>query len=296
MGTKPGAPPRGLNNSDCGALRLWILTKFAGNNRLKQVIAMFKELLVCAAGLGIASLLGSAIGLVVRKIPHRWNDIFLGYCAGMMVAASIVCLIMPAIEMAGASGWWQPVVGVALGVALIAVLDRITPHLHHLAGVEEGAVHEENHGTHNRSIDRVLLFVIAIAIHKFPEGLATGVVFDSPDVSNAYAVAITIALQNIPEGMVVVVPLLVVGVKFARVVCVALTVALLEAVGVIVGYLVGDLSSALLPALMALAGGAMLYVISDEMIPETHSHGYEKPATYALVVGVLTMLYVYLNV
>ena len=248
-------------------------------------MTVLEQLLICAAGLGLASLVGSLAGVIVRRIPHKWNDIFLGFCAGMMLTAALVCLIVPSVEMAGRSGWWQSVVGVALGVALIGVLDRITPHLHHIAGLEAGEI-EEPHTASSRSINRVLLFVIAIAIHKFPEGIAAGVVF------NAYTVAITIAIQNIPEGMVVVTPLIMIGVSMWRVLGVALTVALLEVSGVVAGYFIGDISSALLPALTALAGGAMLYVISDEMIPETHSHGFEKHATYALVAGVMTMLYI----
>lgn len=254
-------------------------------------MTVFEQLLICAGGLGLASLLGSTVGLVVRKIPHRWNDIFLGFCAGMMLTASLACLIMPAVEMAGRGGWWQPLIGVALGVLLVAVLDKITPHLHHLTGLDSGTS-EEPHGSRNKSIDRILLFVMAIAIHKFPEGLATGVVFDGGDMSNAYTVAITIALQNIPEGMVVVTPLLMIGVSYPKVVGVSLVVALMEVIGVLIGYFVGEISSMMLPTVTALAGGAMLYVISDEMIPETHSHGFEKHATYAIVAGVMCMLYI----
>lgn len=251
-------------------------------------MTVWNQLLICAGGLGLASLVGSAAGMIVRRIPHRLNDIFLGFCAGMMLTASLVCLIVPAVEMAGLGGWWQPIIGVAGGVALIAVLDRITPHLHHIAGLGPGE-HEEAHSESQKSINRILLFVMAIAIHKFPEGLATGIVFDDNNMSNAYAVAITIAIQNIPEGMVVVTPLIMIGISFGRVVAVSLAVALLEVAGVVLGYLLGDLSASLLPALTALAGGAMLYVISDEMIPETH-HDYESNATYALLVGFCVML------
>ena len=239
-----------------------------------------------AAGLGGSSLLGSVLGLLVKRIPHRWNDIFLGFCAGMMLAASLMCLLAPAIEMVPVSGSWQVVLGVAAGVALIALLDAFTPHLHHLTGIDQ----ERHRG--NASVDRILLFVLAIAIHKLPEGLATGIVFDAENLQNSYTVALTIALQNIPEGMVVVTPLLMVGVKLGRVMAVSLSIALLEVAGVVLGRWIGDLSSLLLPALTALAGGAMLYVISDEMIPETHAHGYEKPATCALVAGVVAMLFV----
>lgn len=247
---------------------------------------MLKEVLICSAGLGLASLLGSVIGLVIKKIPHKWNDIFLGFCAGMMLAAAIVCLIMPAVEMTTSSKWWQSVLGIAAGVALISLLDRITPHLHQLSGIKEA----ENHVS-NTSLNRTLLFVMAIAIHKLPEGLATGVSFNG-DSGNAFAIALTIALQNIPEGMVVVTPLLMAGVRFSSTAFIALFVALLEVVGVLVGFFIGDLSSVFLPFLLAMAGGAMLYVISDEMIPETHSHGYQKGATFALVAGVVSMLFI----
>ena len=246
---------------------------------------MFKIVLICAAGLGLASVLGSVIGLVVKKIPHKWNDIFLGLCSGMMLAAALVCLILPAIDMLPPSGWWQVVVGTVAGLLLVGLMDKFTPHLHRLSGMDE-----EEH-LHNASINRTLLFVIAIALHKLPEGLATGVTFNG-EISNAYAVSLTIALQNIPEGMVVVTPLLMAGVKFWRTTFIALVVAMIEVTGVILGYLVGDLSAILLPMLLAMAGGAMLYIISDEMIPETHSHGYQKGATYALVFGVLLMLFI----
>ncbi len=271
-----------------------IFCNFAAINVNASFFSMtiFQQMLLCAGGLGLASLLGSTAGLLVRKIPHHWNDIFLGFCAGMMLTASLVCLIVPAVEMAGPTGCWQPLIGVALGVLLIAVLDKVTPHLHHITGVDNCDDHEESHCQLNKSINRVLLFVIAIAIHKFPEGLAAGVVFDGSDIGNAYTVALTIALQNIPEGMVVVTPLLMIGVSYPKVIAVSLAVAMMEIVGVLIGFFIGDFSAALLPTVTAIAGGAMLYVISDEMIPETHSHGYEKYATYALVAGVMCMLYI----
>ena len=228
------------------------------------------NLLFCAGALGLSSLIGSAIGLLIKRIPHNWNDTFLGFCAGMMLAASIVCLILPSIEMTPASGWWQIVLGIVCGVDLIGALDRFTPHLHHLSGMKE----EERHAN-NASLNRTLLFVMAIALHKLPEGMATGVSFNG-DQDNAMAIAFTIALQNLPEGMVVITPLLVAGVRFLNTLLIG----------------VADISAAFLPFLLAMAGGAMLYVISDEMIPETHSHGFQKQATYALVAGVVCMLFI----
>jgi len=249
-------------------------------------MVMLGQVAIAAAGLGLASLAGSVVGLVIKRIPHKWNDIFMGFCAGTMLAAAIVGLVLPAVEQTSPMGWWQVALGVAAGVALISMLDYVTPHLHHLTGLDM----EVHRG--NTSVNKIMMFVIAIAIHKLPEGMATGIVFDENNLSNAYSVAISIALQNIPEGMVVVTPLLMVGVGYGRALAISIAVAMLEMAGVGLGYLLGSLSGMFLPTLLGMAGGAMLYVISDEMIPETHAHGHQKPATYALVAGVLTMLFI----
>ena len=246
---------------------------------------MLIQVLITAAGLGLSSLIGSAIGLAVRRIPHKWNDIFMGFCAGTMLAAAIVGLLIPSVSGLAPLQWWQPVAGVVTGVALIGALDYVTPHLHRLSGLEM-----ERHRASDSSVNRILMFVIAIALHKLPEGMATGIVFDEDNMSNAYAVAISIALQNVPEGLVIVTPLLMVGVSYMRATVIALAIALLEMAGVGIGYMLGSVSGMFLPALLAMAGGAMLYVISDEMIPETHAHGFQKPSTYALVAGVLVTI------
>ena len=236
--------------------------------------------------LAVSSLGGSLLGFVIRRIPHKLNDIFLGFCAGMMFAAAIICLALPAAESVGKSGLWQVALGIAAGAVLISMIDKLTPHLHNLTGLEA-----EEH-EHNATLNRVVLFVIAIAIHKLPEGMAAGVAYNAADVGNADALSFTIALQNVPEGLVVVTPLAVAGVKRGRIVMAALAVAAIEMLGVMCGYWLGSLSSTLLPALMGFAAGAMMYVISDEMIPETHSHGYQKAATFALIAGFITMLFI----
>lgn len=236
--------------------------------------------------LGGSSLVGSACGFIFRRIPHKLNDIFLGYCAGMMLAAAIVYLAIPAIDEAGDGGLWQVALGIAAGAVVISLLDMATPHLHNLTGLEA-----EEH-RHNASLNRVLLFVIAIALHKLPEGMATGVAFDGASINNAESLSLSIALQNIPEGLVVITPLLMAGISWTRAMVVAAVVAGLEMAGVYIGYWVGGLSHTLLPAMMGMASGAMIYVISDEMIPETHAHGYQKAATFALVAGFITLLFI----
>lgn len=129
---------------------------------------------------------------------------------------------------------------------------------------------------------------MAIAIHKMPEGMAAGVSMSTQQAD--WSVSIGIALQNIPEGMVIIAPLLVAGVTRLRTLIISLAIGMLEVVGVWLGFAMGTASEALLPVMLGFAGGAMLYVTSDEMIPETHAHGYQKQATYALLLGFLTLL------
>ena len=235
-----------------------------------------------AAGLSIATVIGALIGFGIKELPHKWNDAVLGFCAGIMLAAASLGLIVPALEQAGGC-WWLPVTGVVAGVLFLNVLDWVTPHMHKITGLDQ-----EEH-RNNASIDRILLFVMAIALHKLPEGMAAGVGFNAEETSDAWAVTLGIALQNIPEGMVVIAPLLLAGVKKWRAFVISLAIALLEVVGVWLGYGMGAISEMLLPVMLAFAGGAMLYVVSDEMIPETHAHGYQKLATYSLIAGFMVL-------
>lgn len=236
---------------------------------------------ISAAGLCGATIIGSVLGFLIKELPHKWNDTVLGYCAGIMLAASTLGLIVPAFEMD--SPWWLVAMGVMAGALFLNLLDYVTPHLHHITGLDE-EVHKNN-----ATLNHVLLFVMAIALHKLPEGMAAGVSMSSAD-SASWAVSFGIALQNIPEGMVIIAPLLVAGVKQLRTFVIAISIGLLEVVGVWIGYGLGSASQALLPLMLGFAGGAMLYVTSDEMIPETHAHGYQKQATYALLVGFMTLL------
>ena len=246
---------------------------------------VMNQVWISAAGLSLATIIGSVIGFLVKSLPHKWNDAILGFCAGVMLAASTVGLILPAAQDAGSSRWWLILIGVILGMLLLNVLDLVTPHLHKLTGLEE-----EEH-RNNASLNHVLLFVLAIALHKLPEGIAAGVGFNAADSTDAWAVTLGIAIQNVPEGMVVIAPLLIAGVSKIRTFLISLAIALLEVVGVWIGYGMGAISPILLPVMLALAGGAMLYVVSDEMIPETHAHGYQKLATYALVLGFVSLIF-----
>jgi len=238
---------------------------------------------ISAAGLCGATLIGALLGFVIKELPHKWNDTILGYCAGIMLAASTLGLIVPAFELT--NHWWMVVVGVMAGALFLNVLDLVTPHLHLITGLDP-----EEHKT-NKTLNHVLLFVMAIALHKLPEGMAAGVSMSNiVDGSADWSVSFGIALQNIPEGMVIIAPLLVAGVSNLRTLIISLAIGLLEVIGVWLGFGLGTASEAFLPVMLGFAGGAMLYVTSDEMIPETHTHGYQKQATYALLLGFMTLL------
>ena len=240
--------------------------------------------LLTALGVGGATVAGAAIGFAFKKISHRFSDIVLAFAAGVMLAAAVLGLIIPSVEYGGKFGIAVTVAGIFAGALCLNLVDRLVPHLHRLVGTEP-----QEHST-SQSVSKVLLFVTAIAIHNLPEGIAAGVGFGSGSTSEALLIAGGIALQNIPEGMVIIGPMLSVGVKPGKTFLCALATGLVEVVGTLIGYFAVSISSAILPFALAFAGGTMLYVISDEMIPETHAHGSERGATYALLVGFCIML------
>lgn len=239
--------------------------------------------LLTAAGVGGATVFGALIGFIFKKISHKFSDIVLSFAAGVMLAAAVVGLIMPSVESGGKYGVLIAVAGVFLGAVALNLIDKLVPHLHKLVGPET----EQHNAT---DLNRVLLFVTAIAIHNLPEGIAAGVGFGSDNVGQALVIAGGIALQNIPEGMVIIGPMLASGVSPAKTFVCALITGLVEVVGTFIGYFAVSVASAILPFALAFAGGTMLYVISDEIIPETHAHGHERGATFALMIGFCVML------
>ena len=238
-----------------------------------------------ALGIGGATMIGAVLGFVFRKISHRFSDIVLAFAAGVMMAAAVIGLILPSLEYGG--NWALPVTvsGIFCGALCLTLLDKLVPHLHKLAGVEP-----ESHPDQTARLDKVLLFVMAIALHNFPEGVAAGVSFGGGNTAEALVVAGGIALQNVPEGMVIIGPMLAAGITPKRTLICALSTGVVEVLGTLLGYGAVSLSTAILPFMLAFAGGTMLYVISDEMIPETHAHGCECGATFALLAGFCLML------
>lgn len=241
--------------------------------------------LLTALGVGGATLVGALIGFGFKNISHKFSDLILSFAAGVMLCAAVFGLIMPSLEYGNSNAVIITIIGVFCGAFVLNILDKIVPHLHRLSGVEF-----EKHPELSQGVGKVLLFVMAIAIHNFPEGIAAGVGFGTGNTAEALTIAGGIALQNIPEGMVIIAPMLACGITKKRTLLIAGFTGLIEVVGTFLGYFAVTISTAILPFALAFAGGTMLYVVSDEMIPETHSHGGERGATYMLLAGFCLML------
>lgn len=235
----------------------------------------------------LSTLLGTLPVLFARSLSQRLQDTMLGFGAGVMLAASSFSLILPGLEAAQSRGMgpWSAGAVIGLGIlaggALLFLFGRLLPHEHFIKGAEGRQAHR---------IRRAWLFVAAIAIHNLPEGLAIGVAFAGPNLVSAHALATGIGIQNIPEGLVVALSLR--GVGYSRVASAALGAAsgLLEPAGAALGVLLIGMSAALLPWGLAFAAGAMLYVISHEVIPESHRRGHEPWATWGLMLGFVLMM------
>ena len=242
-----------------------------------------KLVLLTALGVGGATVIGAVLGFLFKKLSHRFSDIVLSFAAGVMLSAAVLGLILPSLEYGGKYGLLFTVTGIFAGAFCLHLIDKLVPHLHKMAGVD-------NEAHPNNQVSKVLLFVAAIAIHNLPEGIAAGVGFGSGNAAQALIIAGGIALQNIPEGMVIIGPMLAAGIKPGRTLFLAMMTGVVEVLGTLIGYLAVSVASAILPFALAFAGGTMLYVISDEMIPETHAHGSQRGATYALLFGFCLML------
>ena len=236
--------------------------------------------LLTALGVGCATVIGAVIGFFFKKISHKFFDYTISFAAGVMLAAAMLGLIIPSVEYGGKFGLVYAVTGIFAGALFLNIIDKVVPHIHKLI----------DNDAQNKALDKVLLFVAAIAIHNFPEGLAAGVGFGSGNIGDAFMIAGGIALQNIPEGMVIIGPLLAAGASRRKTFLIAIITGIVEVIGTLIGYFAVSITQAVLPFALAFAGGTMLYIINDEMIPESHAHGNERGATYSLLVGFSIML------
>jgi ZIP family zinc transporter len=237
---------------------------------------------------GLMTAAGAVPVLFGRRPSRAVRDMSLGFAAGVMLAASFFSLIIPALDAAtqrhgdGAIPAAIVCVAILLGIGMVALLNESLPHEHFASGRE---------GPDSASLRRIWLFIIAITIHNVPEGLAVGVGFGAHGLSGGMPLAIGIGLQNLPEGLAVAVALLGEGYTRLRSFGIAALTGLVEAVGGLIGAAVITVSEPLLPWGLAFAAGAMIYVISHEIIPETHRSGHQNLATLGLSVGLVLMLF-----
>lgn len=255
-----------------------LFVRIAGSNPVMQGLL---------GGVIIASfnLLGALVVLVWRNPSDRALDSMLGFAAGVMLAASFTSLIIPGID---AGGVVPVIVGILLGVAVLDRADRWVPHVHVLV---TGRTRPDTPATDGRTAS-VMLFIVAITIHNMPEGLAVGIGFGSGNLGDALALMLAIGIQNIPEGLAVSIAAINAG--FDRLFYAALAgtrAGLVEIPLAVFGAIAVSVATPILPYAMGFAAGAMLFVISDEIVPETHARGHERVATLGTMVGVVVMLY-----
>ena len=223
---------------------------------------------------------GALAVLVWRRPSEKFLDAALGFAAGIMLTASFTSLILPGIDHGGI---WPVIIGIALGVIFLDLADHLTPHLHAIKGLE---------GPKAKRIKGVWLFIIAITLHNAPEGLAVGVGFGSGDITNALKLMLAIGIQNIPEGLAVAIASLSIGMgTYFYASLVGIRAGLVEIPLALFGAWAVSFAAPILPYAMGFAAGAMLYVISDEIVPETHRKGHERIATIGTMIGVVVMLY-----
>jgi ZIP family zinc transporter len=248
-------------------------------------------------GLVIAglNLLGASLVLVWRNPSERALDGALGFAAGVMLAAAFTSLIIPGIEQYSNGNPLPVLAGVVLGALFLDRSDGIVPHAHYLltgrrrkdANAPDGTL-----GINDERLAPVILFILAITLHNMPEGLAVGVGFGSGDVPGAIALMLAIGIQNVPEGLAVSVAAINAGLdRRAYAVFAGIRSGVVEIPLAVLGAYAVQAVSTLLPYAMGFAAGAMLFVISDEIVPETHTGGHERVATLGTIAGVVVMLY-----
>lgn len=237
---------------------------------------------------GAATAIGALAAYFIRRLSRLLEDSLLSLAAGIMLAASIFSLILPGIAYATQQhdsqllGVTVVALGIMLGALLLWWLHHLVPHEHPHLGRE---------GPEAVRIKRIWLFVFAITLHNLPEGMAVGVGMMQQDVGAGAALALGIGLQNIPEGLAVAVALLTIGYRHGTAIAVGAASGLVEPLGGLFGALAVWLAAPLLPLLLGLAGGAMLYIISDEIIPETHRRDAHSHVTFALMGGFVVMMF-----
>lgn len=228
---------------------------------------------LAALGIGGSTLIGTSCGFLLNRISDVWNDIVTAFAAGVMLAAAVLGLFVPALEIGNAAFL---ISGTLLGVLFLRGIRVFSSRL----------------GSESLRQDPGLMFVLAIALHKFPEGMAGGISLSSMTSNAAFTMVIGLALQNLPEGVVMIPPLLAAGIRRSRAACIALLTGILNAAGVFAGALWGNLSSHFLPLALSFAGGAMLDVIISQMLPQISASHRLRSGSLIVLSGFILMLYI----
>lgn len=233
---------------------------------------------------GLMTGIGAIPIFFTKKVSQGLLDALLGSAAGVMLAATCFSLIIPAIDAGGgdAKAVFICSAGIIAGSIMIDLIDKYAPHEH--------LIDHKREGMNSESLKKIWLFIIAITIHNFPEGLATGVGFGTDNLKNGVSIALGIGLQNMPEGLAVALSLVREKYDVPKAFLIAMLTGLVEPVGAFLGFGLVSVFKPIIGFILALAAGAMLFVISDEIIPETHSNGYERKATYGIVIGFIIMM------
>ena len=233
---------------------------------------------------GLATGVGALPALFFKNISTRLFNSMLGAAAGVMLAATAFSLLVPGMEYGEqiwpGKGLLIVSLGMLLGALFLHFADQILPHLHFDTVADESL----------DSLQKISLFIIAITIHNFPEGMSVGVSFGNGDMHNGLVLSIAIALQNLPEGLAVALPLVGLGYNKWKAVGLATLTGLVEPIGGLLGITMVTIFSSVLPIAMGFAAGAMLFVISEEIIPETHAKGRSRIATFSLMIGFIIMM------
>ncbi|MBN1379574.1 MAG: ZIP family metal transporter [Gammaproteobacteria bacterium] len=251
-----------------------------------QHVILYGSLASLAAG--SATGVGALLVFLVRSLSARIEDSLLSAAAGVMLAATFFSLLLPGIQYAELQTSSKMlavsivIAGLMFGAIILHLINRYVPHEHFTKGKE---------GPDASKIARVWLFIIAITLHNFPEGMAVGVGFAGGNISNGVSLAFGIGLQNIPEGLAVAAALLAIGYSKTTSFMLAFATGLVEPVGGFLGSVAVSLAQPLMPVTLGFAAGAMLFVISDEIIPETHRRGYATIATFSLMSGFALMMF-----
>jgi len=267
------------------ALGVWALCALVWNGLQNNPAA--RGALLAGGVAALATALGTLPVLLAQRPSERLQDTLFGFGAGVMLAACAFSLVIPgldAVRAAGGSAWAASgSVGTAilLGGLVLLAMDKLLPHEHFIKGRE---------GASAQQLRRTWLFVIAIALHNIPEGLAIGVGYAGNEGLRANALAIGIAIQDVPEGFVVAAALLAAGYSRLLAVAIGMASGLVEPVGAVIGASIVGHSAMLLPWGLGFAAGAMLFVISHEIIPESHRKGHEVFATTGLMIGFVLMM------